>query len=135
MAIGVVLVGLVGSVLAVPASADETRPRATGEFDFDQPFKDAAGKRMLRSLLERALDAVEDHIEIRGGVGKGEEGSEREGRFELRLYPEGKSRSKDHVGAEGWFRFSPEGENELNLRFKSFKEPPQQTAQNPADFL
>ena len=135
MAMSVVLAGLLASVLAIPVWAGETRPPAAGEFDIEQPFNDVMGKRMLRSLLERAMDAVEDHFEIRGRLSKGEDGAEREGRFELRVYPDGKSHSNDHVGAEGWFRFSPEAGHELNLRLKSFKEPPQRTSQNPADFL
>jgi hypothetical protein len=124
-------------VLAAPVWAGDKQPISDeGTFDFDQPFEAAISKQFLRSLLNRALDVVEDHVEWRGNVRKGAEDGDREGRFELRLYPQGKSHSEEHVRAEGSFRFSPEaGNNELSLRFKSSKESSPTTPSDPADYL
>jgi hypothetical protein len=129
--------GILMVLLATPVWAGEIRATSDdGTFDFDQPFNEAISKHFLRSLLNRALDAVEDHLEWKGNLRRGDRTGDREGGFELRLYPEGKSRSQEHVGAEGSFRFSPDaGHNELNLRFKSSKEPSGSKAQDPADFL
>jgi hypothetical protein len=124
-------------LLSAPAWAGEVRAISDdGTFDFNQPFDEAINKHLLRSLLNRALDALEDHFELNGKVRRGEQTGDQEGSFELRLYPHGKSRSRAHVGAEGSFRFSPDaGNNELNLRFKSSKDPSGSKAQDPADFL
>ncbi|HET6674810.1 MAG TPA: hypothetical protein VFG71_05710 [Nitrospiraceae bacterium] len=124
-------------LLAAPVWAGETaRISDESTFDFDQPFDAAAGKQVLRSLLNRALDVMEDHVEWTGNVRDGAHRGDREGRFEFRLYPQGKSRSEEHVGAEGSFRFSPEaGDTELSLRFKSSKDSSGSTASDPADYL
>jgi hypothetical protein len=124
--------------LAVPVWAGEIRPTSDeGTFDFNQPFDEAINRQALRSLLNRALDAVEDHIELNGRIRSGDAVGDREGRLELKLYPRGKSRSSEHIGAEGSFRFSPDtGNTELKFRFT----PPapsasRSTTPDPADFL
>ena len=129
--------GIMMMCLAGPVWAGEVRPNSDdGTFNFDLPFEEAFDKHVLRSLLNRAIDAVEDHIELTGKLRSGAQTGDREGRFELRLYPQGKSRSDEHVGAEGSFRFSPEaGNHELNLRFKSSKPSSRSTTSDPADFL
>jgi hypothetical protein len=33
----------------------------------------------------------------------------RQGRLQFKFYPEGKSKSDEHVGAESWFRVAPDG--------------------------
>jgi hypothetical protein len=125
------------TLLAVPVWAGESRPNQDDNtFNFDLPFEEAFDKQVLRSLLNRALNAVEDHIEVNGRLRRGDHAGDREGRLELRLYPNGKSRSDEHVGAEWSFRFSPDAGNaELNLRFKSSKPSSSSTTSNPADFL
>ncbi|HJR76255.1 MAG TPA: hypothetical protein VJ805_04750 [Nitrospiraceae bacterium] len=129
------LTGLILMLLAVPVRAGETRLSSDDDtLNFDLPFEQAINKQVLRSLLNQAIDAVEDHLELNGKLRNGDQAGDREGRFELRLYPRGKSRSDEHVGAEGSFRFSPEaGNHELSLRFKSSK--PSSRAPDPADFL
>ena len=124
--------------LAAPVRAGEIHPTSDeGTFDFNQPFDEAINKHALRSLLNRALDAVEDHIELNGRLRSGDPAGDREGRLELKLYPRGKSRSNEHIGAEGSFRFSPDtGNAELKFRFT----PPtpsasRSTTPDPADFL
>jgi hypothetical protein len=124
-------------LLAVPVWAGGGHSSSDdGTFNFDQPFEEAFNKQVLRSLLNQAIDAVEDHLELKGRLRRGDQDGDREGRFELRLYPQGKSRSDEHVGAEGLFRFSPEaGNHELSLRFKSSKPSSRSTTSDPADFL
>lgn len=132
-----VLAGIIVTLLATPLWAAEARNLSDdGTFDFAQPFDEAINKHVLRSLLNRALDAVEDHIELNGKLRSGKQTGDREGRFELRLYPQGKSRSDEHVGAEGFFRFSPDaGDNEFTLRFKSSKASPRSAVPDPGDVL
>jgi hypothetical protein len=124
-------------VFAGPVWAADKRSIADeGTFDFDQPFDIAVSKQFLRSMLNRALDVVEDHLEWGGNIRRGAQEGDQEGRFELKLYPQGKSHSEEHVGAEGSFRFSPEaGNNEFILRFKSSKEPSGSSTSDPADYL
>jgi hypothetical protein len=131
------LTGLILMLLTVPVRAGETRLSSDDNtLNFDLPFEQAINKQVLRSLLNQAIDAVEDHLELNGKLRNGDQAGEREGRFELRLYPRGKSRSDEHVGAEGSFRFSPEaGNHELSLRFKSSKPSSRSTTSDPADFL
>ena len=71
---------------------------------FDPPTPDA-----LRSLYNQALGALQEYIE---------------GEFRLKVFPQGKSRSQEHLSAEGSFRLSPDhGQQEFSLRFKSSKRP------------
>jgi hypothetical protein len=124
-------------LLGSPVWAGETRLNSDeGIFDFNLPFEEALNNHVLRSLLNRALDAVEDHIELNGKLRSGDASGNQEGRLELRLYPRGKSHSDEHMGAEGSFRYSPDAGNaELNLRFKSPKPSSSSTISDPADFL
>lgn len=121
-----------------PASlwAGETTSNDQGGFDFDQPFDEAMAKGVLRSLLNRALDVIEDHVEMRGKLRHGGRTGEEEGRLELRVYPRGKSRSGDHVAAEGWFRFSPGLlNNEMTFRFRSSQDPVDRSQSDTPDVL
>jgi hypothetical protein len=129
--------GILFLLLGAPAWAGETRLSSDeGIFNFDLPFEQALNNHVLRSLLNQAIDALEDHIELNGKLRSGDDSGNREGRLELRLYPKGKSHSDEHVAAEGLFRFSPDADNaELNLRFKSSKPSSSSTARDPADFL
>jgi hypothetical protein len=131
------LTGLILMLLAVPVAAGETRLSSDDDtLNFDLPFEQAINKQVLRSLLNQAIEAVEDHLELKGKWRHGNQAGDREGRFELRLYPRGKSRSDEHVGAEGSFRFSPEaGNHELSLRFKSSKPSSHAPISDPAGFL
>lgn len=116
--------------------AGETKSKDQGGFDFDQPFDDAIAKGILRSLLNRALDAIEDHVEMKGKLRHGAQAGEEEGRLELRVYPRGKSQSGDHVAAEGWFRFSPDLlNNEMTFRFRSSQDPVDRSQSDAPDVL
>ncbi len=113
-------------LLTSPAwvQAQPERP-AADQFDPDQPFNDAALKNFLRSLLNEALDRVEDHVELRGSLSPDRQTGEQRGRLGLRLYPHGKSKSEEHVDAETWFRFAPDAKGgEWHFRLQSSPEPP-----------
>ena len=106
--------------LATPVWATDAE-----SFDPDQPFKQALSTTLLRSLLNQALDKLEDHVEITGNLSsealKGEEGKH----FRFKFYPEGKSQSDQHLTAEGWFRFSPEaGQPDWHFKFELPKDHP-----------
>ncbi|MEK6803480.1 MAG: hypothetical protein AABZ34_12560 [Nitrospirota bacterium] len=48
----------------------------------------------------------------------------RAGEFRLKIFPQGKSLSQEHLTAEGSFHLSPDAEQqEFTLRFKSSKHP------------
>ena len=82
-------------------------------------------ERILCDLYHQALATVREHVEFNGMLpGDGSTGPRR-GEFQLKFFPHGKSRSQEHLSAEGSFNLSPESEQpELTLRFKSSK--PQQ---------
>jgi hypothetical protein len=100
-------------------------------FDPDQPFEQALTTSMLRSLLNQALDKLEDHVEITGNLNADALKDDESKHLRLKFYPEGKSKSDEHLTAEGWFRFSPEaGQHDWHFKFElpkdhSKKLPPQ----------
>ena len=90
----------------------------TPSFDPEQPFQQGFATGALRSLLNEALDALEDHLEITGNIVPDDVKGDRQGRLQFKFYPEGKSKSDQHVAAEGWFHFAPEGgPQDLHFRF------------------
>jgi hypothetical protein len=87
-------------------------------FDPDAPFQQGLTTSLLRSLLNQALDGLEDHIEIMGTLDSDDGKGDRQGRLQLKFYPEGKSKSDEHVAAEGWFRVAPDGgQQDWHFRF------------------
>lgn len=90
---------------AGPVWAAEVEP-----FDPEAPFRQGLTSSLLRSLLNEALDKFEDHIEFMGKLEPGDVKGNRQGRLQFKFYPEGKSKSDQHVGGEGWFRVAPDGE-------------------------
>ena len=98
---------------AAPLWAANTEP-----FNPDQPFEQALTTGVLRSLLNQALDKLEDHVEITGNLNsdalKDDEGKH----LRFKFYPQGKSQSDQHLTAEGWFHFSPEaGQHDWHFKF------------------
>jgi hypothetical protein len=81
-------------------------------FNPDAPFQQGLTTSLLRSLLNQALDGLEDHIEIMGTLDSNDGKGDRQGHLQLKIYPEGKSKSDEHVGAESWFRVAPDGEQQ-----------------------
>ena len=99
--------------LAAPVWATEAE-----SFDPDQPFKQALSTTLLRSLLNQALDKLEDHVEITGNLSSDALKEDEGKHFRFKFYPEGKSKSDQHLAAEGRFHFSPEtGQRDWHFRF------------------
>ena len=98
---------------AGPVWATEAEP-----FNPDAPFQQGLTTSLLRSLLNQAFDRLEDHIEIMGKLDSDDVKGDRQGRLQLKVYPEGKSKSDQHVAAEGWFHVAPEGgQQDWHFRF------------------
>jgi hypothetical protein len=113
------------TLLALPVWASERVQPGSDELNFDEPFEQAAAKSALRSLLNHASDLIEDHIEVNGNLQPNDQTGEQQGRFQLKLYPQGKSQSDDHVSAELSFRSSPDDQHfsfDLKLPTKKPKE-------------
>ena len=106
--IGIVVVGFLG---VQPAWA------VGPEFDPDQPFK-GTGQRLLESFLGQALAALDDHFELSGSLGPDASPSDRKKTLRFRFYPNGKSKSNDHIAAEGWVGPSTDShQDEFHFRF------------------
>lgn len=93
LTIGALLMVLVAS----PAWAGES-----GTFDPDLPFK-ALGQRFLDSVFDQVLEALDDHFELSGTFDTDSTQSDRKKNLKFKFYPNGKSKSEDHITAEGWF--------------------------------
>ena len=78
-------------------------------FDPEAPFRQGLTSSLLRSLLNEALVTFEDHIEFLGKLDSPDVKGNQQGRLQFKFYPEGKSKSNEHVGAESWFRVAPDG--------------------------
>ena len=88
-------------------------------FEPDQPFDQALATNLFRSLLNQALERLEDHVEMSGNLNPDPTKGDRRGHLQFKFYPEGKSKSDQHFSAEGWFHFSPEvGERDWHFKFK-----------------
>ena len=118
------MVTLLCTVPLLPAVQSQAAPGDTAQTpdsieSFDLPTPDG-----LRSLYNQALAALQEYIEIDGSLPQDGETQAREGEFRLKVFPQGKSRSQEHLSAEGSFRLSPDpGQQEFSLRFKSSKRP------------
>ena len=95
------------------------------EFDPEQPFK-GAGQRLLESFLGQALQALDDHFELSGNFDSDAEKDQKK-TLRFKFYPNGKSKSNEHIAAEGWFGPSTDShQDEFHFRFlvpKSLTEP------------
>ena len=88
-------------------------------FDPDQPFEQVLSIGLLRSLLNQALDRLDEHVEISGNLNRDETKDDRGKHLCFKFYPEGKSKSDEHFAAEGWFHSSPEsGQHDWYFKFK-----------------
>ena len=96
------------------------------EFDPDQPFK-GLGQRLLESVLGQALAALDDHLEMSGSLDANAPQGDKKQTLRFKFYPNGKSKSGDHITAEGWFGPSTDSrQDEFHFRFavpKSLTEP------------
>ncbi len=99
--------------VATPVWAAETEP-----FNPDQPFEQALTTSVLRSLLNQALDKLVDHVEISGNLNSELSKGDKDRHVRFRFYPQGKSKSDQHLTAEGSFLFSPEaGQHDWHFKF------------------
>lgn len=114
--------------LAAPVWATEEE-----SFDPDQPFEQALNTSLLRSLLNQALDNLEDHVEISGNLHSDETKDDGGKHLRFKFYPEGKSKSDQHFMAEGWFRSFPES-GKYDWRFQ-FKQPEDRSKKYPSPQL
>ena len=84
------------------------------EFDPDQPF------------LGQALAALDDHLEMSGAVDPNALQGDKKQALRFKFYPNGKSKSDEHITAEGWFGPSTDSsQDEFHFRFavpKSLKD-------------
>ncbi len=92
--------------------------------DHYESFEQIAPNELLRGLYSQALTTFQEYFEIDGTLPRDGSSRHQAGEFRLKLFPQGKSRSREHLSAEGSFRLSPENDRqELTLRFKSSKHP------------
>jgi hypothetical protein len=99
--------------MAAPVWAAEVEP-----FNPEAPFQEGLTTGLLRSLLNQAFDQLEDHIEFFGKLDPDDVKGNRQGRLQFKFYPEGKSKSDEHIGAESWFRVAPDGgQHDWHFRF------------------
>ena len=89
---------------SAPVWAAEVEP-----FNPEAPFQQGLTTGLLRSLLNQAFDQLEDHIEILGKLDPDDVKGNRQGRLQFKFYPEGKSKSGEHLAAEGSFHVAPDG--------------------------
>ena len=88
---------------------------------------------LLHELFDQALARVREYVEVEGNLPALE--SRRSGEFRLKLFPQGKSHSQEHLTAEGSFSLSPDADQqEFTLRFKSSK-PSQQSVPPSGEIL
>jgi hypothetical protein len=118
---------LIGILVAQPVWA------GSPEFDPEQPFK-GAGQRLLESFLGQALQALDDHFELSGNFDLDAQPKDQKKTLRFRFYPNGKSKSNEHIAAEGWFGPSTDSDqDEFHFRFtvpRSLTEPLSQLPDN-----
>jgi len=118
------MVTLLCTVPLLPAVQSQAAPGDTAQTpdsieSFDLPTPDG-----LHSLYNQTLAALQEYIEIDGSLPQDGETQAQRGEFRLKVFPQGKSRSQEHLSAEGSFRLSPDpGQQEFSLRFKSSERP------------
>lgn len=98
------------------AAPGEELPAPNATESFDQTIL----TNLLQDLYKRAHAALQEYVEIDGALPQEGQTQGQAGEFRLKLFPQGKSRSQEHVTAEGSFRLSPDpGQQEFTLHFKS----------------
>ena len=111
---------LVGMLAVQPVWA------AGPEFDPEEPFK-GGGQRLLESFLGQALQALDEHFEMSGNFDTDAKPNDGKKSLRFKFYPNGKSKSQEHIAAEGWFGPSTDSRlDEFHFRFtvpKSLSEP------------
>lgn len=109
-----------------PSSASDGHPLPVEDLRRsieNEAFDKTMPESLLRGLFDQALATLQEYVEVEGTLPSDE--PRRSGEFRLKLFPQGKSHSQDHLSAEGSFRLAPDADQqEFTLRFKSSKNPP-----------
>lgn len=101
-----------------------------------ESFEQVLPGTFFRGLFDRALSTLQEYVEVEGTLPQDDPSQRQAGEFRLKLFPQGKSRSQEHVTAEGSFRFAPDGDQrEFTLRFKSSKHPQDSFLRSTDDFI
>lgn len=101
-------------LMAAPLGAGEPE-----SFDPEQPFQQAISSSVLRSLLNKAMDHLENFLELSTDLTSDDTTGTQRGRLQLKVYPEGKEKSNQHFLAEGWFHLGPDHTlRDFSLRFQ-----------------
>lgn len=104
---------------AVAAAADDHVPEASESYERIIP------NGFFRDLYSQALSSLHEYIELEGNLPGTGSSTPQAGEFRLKLFPQGKSRSREHLSAEGSYHLAPDsGQREFTLRFKSSNNPP-----------
>ncbi len=104
-----------------------------GHLSTNGPIDKPEADDLLHGLFDQALATIQEYVEVEGHLSSPE--SRRTGEFRLKLFPQGKSHSPEHLTAEGSFQLSPDSDqHEFTLRFKSSK-PSQRQGTQPGEFL
>ena len=114
--------------IATLISADNTSAKPSEELhpaDLADSLEQVMPDKIIRGLFNQALSTLHEYIEVEAALPQDAPPQRRSGEFRLKLFPQGKSRSPEHITAEGAFRLSPDtDQQEFTLRFKSSKNPP-----------
>lgn len=120
---------LAGVPLLIVLVATPVWAGGTGGFDPDQPFK-GLEQRFLESGLGQVLEAFDDYFDLSGNFDTDSAPSDRKKTFKFKFYPNGKSKSDDHIAAEGWFGPSQDSlQDEFHFLFTI----PKSLTESPAD--
>jgi hypothetical protein len=127
---------LTGAALVVVLMATPVWAGEPGGFDPDQPFK-GLGQGLLESFLGQALAALDDHFELSGDFNTDSTPNDRKKNLKFKFYPNGKSKSDDHIAAEGWFGPSKDDarQEEFHFRFTVPKSLTKSSADLPDNVL
>ena len=105
-------------------------------FDPEQPFQQGFSTNMLRSLLNGALDVLEDHLDIAGNIDPDTGKGDRRGSLRFKFYPEGKSKSDQYHGVEGRFRLAPDQTlRDFSFQFKNAEESSKDSSRQSSEVL
>jgi hypothetical protein len=114
----VVIALLVAAPVVVQAESSNTSPQTSIKIGDLEALGEAAANlagALIRELSQRGGEVVRDYIEAEAWHGPALEPNEYVGEFRLKLYPQGKSKSREHLKADTWYRFSKDGLKEFEI--------------------
>jgi hypothetical protein len=114
----VVIALLVTTSAVVQAESSNTSPPTSIKIGDLEALGEVAANlagALIRELSQRGGEVVRDYIEAEVWHGPALEPNEYVGEFRLKLYPHGKSKSREHLKADTWYRFSKDGVKEFEI--------------------